>query len=128
MEHGTQITQIIARVASKRVPLCPKRSGTNIKREVKKMRVYKKDLLLGVPIMLAHEYDDQLHAWCSYCAKYHHHGVESNNQVVLAHCVNPYSPYIKTNYLLKKKDDLDDEFVNRDFIQSDYIDFTRLEE
>lgn len=86
------------------------------------MRVNKRDLQVGVPILLAEEFDDQLHAWCSYCFRYHHHGLESENNVVLSHCVNPYSPYLKTNYMLKKKDELDAEFVNRDFLQSEYID------
>ncbi|WP_245917557.1 hypothetical protein [Bacillus canaveralius] len=86
------------------------------------MRVYKKDLLLGVPIMLAEEYEGQLHTWCSYCFRYHHHGIESDGNVVLAHCVNPYSPYLKTDYMLKKRDNMDIELRNTTFIQSEYID------
>lgn len=39
--------------------------------------------------------------WCSFCSTYHRHGAVSLGHRV-AHCSNPYSPYLFDGYILKE--------------------------
>lgn len=64
-------------------------------------------ILLGFP-----NGKNQLAVWCPYCYRWHYHGnVEGSRS---AHCQNPYSPFKKSGYIVKRATEKDMKQINRD--------------
>ena len=56
--------------------------------------------------------------WCPYCSKWHFHGKKDGMRV--AHCINPYSPFKKTGYIIKLATRNDLDFKSHNLYPNDY--------
>ena len=63
------------------------------------------DLRLKIPEVKVFKTKDgvQYFFWCGYCNCFHRHGAgEDGEGHRIAHCTNPYSPYLFDGYILKE--------------------------
>lgn len=79
---------------------------------------YSKD---GIPVLKGFVGNRQLHVWCSYCQRFHHHGIghEIENglpikrQHRVAHCINPDSPFLKGGYYIQPFTKAESRSINK---------------
>lgn len=64
------------------------------------MKIKKNEMKFPVLLAQPHADEDQLAVFCPFCIRFHYHGNTYGHKV--AQCRNPYSPFLKTGYIIKK--------------------------
>ncbi|WP_314061311.1 hypothetical protein [uncultured Vagococcus sp.] len=91
------------------------------------MKILKKDM--NQPVLLGYPHDDntQLAVWCCYCYRWHYHGIGEGSRT--SHCINPYSPFLETGYIIKQANKVDLKHHNeKTFSKDEYVNYFESEE